>query len=815
MPVATANGKEFTFPDGTTPEQMGQAIDEFFSSSMAKEAGGQAPSEKMQDGIFAGLSEEQKAAIIRDNRMSGRGSGGNANRYRRAADLERLRMENPYLAEEIEGMSGGERFLVGAGEGFADVARGVSALGNIPASGIPFVDAIRSAGRGAQSAVQSMGIEDPNQPGMDALRGQSDAATVGRVVGNAAPFLVPAGAAGTMGTLPARLAAMGGIGAAEGAIVSQGQGASGGEVAAGAGVGLLLGAGGEVLIPIVNSLGRRLIQKLTGRSVPQAVTPAGAPTPEFQQVLDESGITFEQVVKSATDEAQLGQTVTPQIPGQAAGAAPTVNMNAVQEMAGDAASGRLRKLPENVQVNRERQAALESFGLGDAPLGAVSDNQAFIELSAGLASIPGSAMAVERKEFLNRTGEAANQLIQDYGGKLDKATLSDDIRDYLTKTRDDLYSQESALYDEVRDLIPNVKVNARPLADYVRGIADELGGVSELSGLDKEILRVANMNPTYKRLDALRKEVGQALGDKMDKSVYGTKETSILKDRYTKLTQLQEGVASVYGDASEKWKLAKNATRLRKDLEDSTVKLFGKDMTKAIMPAIGQSVKKLAKGDYAAFDKAMSMLPAAQRREAVASALDEVFRSGDGFFSPIIFNKWYKDLARNGSTRARLEAVLPDKGKRLHEFYKATEGLANLQRNVLPNGRIQAMLDSFDRDGGMLSKLTKTGGQILAAEGLGTAAGVPGVGTASVITRAIMEKKTPAVEAAQKLIQDQTFIDAVKAAGMNRPKNVVDIAEKRLQKSKSFRDWLETQPADTRNSILTIGLIPWLAAEDQ
>lgn len=32
MPVASANGKKFTFPEGTTPEQMAEAIDEFFSS---------------------------------------------------------------------------------------------------------------------------------------------------------------------------------------------------------------------------------------------------------------------------------------------------------------------------------------------------------------------------------------------------------------------------------------------------------------------------------------------------------------------------------------------------------------------------------------------------------------------------------------------------------------------------------------------------------------------------------------------------------------------------------------------------------------
>lgn len=38
MPVATANGKKFSFPDGTTPEQMGQAIDEYFSQQQSRPA---------------------------------------------------------------------------------------------------------------------------------------------------------------------------------------------------------------------------------------------------------------------------------------------------------------------------------------------------------------------------------------------------------------------------------------------------------------------------------------------------------------------------------------------------------------------------------------------------------------------------------------------------------------------------------------------------------------------------------------------------------------------------------------------------------
>ena len=35
MPTATANGKKFNFPDGTSPEQMGEAIDEYFGAEQS------------------------------------------------------------------------------------------------------------------------------------------------------------------------------------------------------------------------------------------------------------------------------------------------------------------------------------------------------------------------------------------------------------------------------------------------------------------------------------------------------------------------------------------------------------------------------------------------------------------------------------------------------------------------------------------------------------------------------------------------------------------------------------------------------------
>lgn len=45
MPTATANGKKFNFPDGTTPEQMGQAIDEYFAGQQSTPPAAEQPAE--------------------------------------------------------------------------------------------------------------------------------------------------------------------------------------------------------------------------------------------------------------------------------------------------------------------------------------------------------------------------------------------------------------------------------------------------------------------------------------------------------------------------------------------------------------------------------------------------------------------------------------------------------------------------------------------------------------------------------------------------------------------------------------------------
>lgn len=97
MPVATANGKRFTFPDGTTPEQMGQAIDEYFSQNSTPE---EQPAPTMKDPLSAmyeqPASPEQRPAV-----PTGRGRYGQQEQRAAYDEKQALKVFDQIQAGEI------------------------------------------------------------------------------------------------------------------------------------------------------------------------------------------------------------------------------------------------------------------------------------------------------------------------------------------------------------------------------------------------------------------------------------------------------------------------------------------------------------------------------------------------------------------------------------------------------------------------------------------------------------------------------------------------------------------------------------------
>ena len=182
------------------------------------------------------------------------------------------------LAKEIGPL---QAFLIGTGEGFYNVGRG-------------------------------LGIADPasqiEKEAMGALKEERPYTTgAGEIVGEASPFLIPGMGAGRIASLPLRVAASGVLGGVEGGVLSKGVKS---DVTAGVGVGTGIAVGAEILFPVLGKLGRKIFQRVKGRMPKGAVLDAvGKPTPELKEALDAVGISFDDL----TDDAV--ELITKQKPG--------------------------------------------------------------------------------------------------------------------------------------------------------------------------------------------------------------------------------------------------------------------------------------------------------------------------------------------------------------------------------------------------------------------------------------------------------------------------------------------------------------------
>lgn len=162
-------------------------------------------------------------------------------------------------------------------------------------------------GRGLTNVARGVGLAEKEDPiaaqAMAALKEKRPYTySGGEIVGEALPFMVPGSAVGAVSSLPARIALSGAVGATEGGILAN---AKDQNVVQGAAIGLSLGAGAEALAPVVGRLGRKLYSKIKGKPpAGSLLDDAGKPTPEFQQVLDESGVSFDDLTADAKDFIQ-------------------------------------------------------------------------------------------------------------------------------------------------------------------------------------------------------------------------------------------------------------------------------------------------------------------------------------------------------------------------------------------------------------------------------------------------------------------------------------------------------------------------------
>lgn len=168
----------------------------------------------------------------------------------------------------------------------------------------PFESFVIATGRGLTDIGRAFGLADPEDEAtkisFDALENQRPITqTIGRATGQSLPFIAPGMQAGAIASTPIRIGAATAVGATEGGLIAKGTGE---ETAYGAGIGGAVAGISEALFPYISRIGRKLWHKIKGKPPSRSLfDPTGRPTKEFLTVLDESGVTIDDLSKHAQD----------------------------------------------------------------------------------------------------------------------------------------------------------------------------------------------------------------------------------------------------------------------------------------------------------------------------------------------------------------------------------------------------------------------------------------------------------------------------------------------------------------------------------
>jgi len=164
------------------------------------------------------------------------------------------------------------------------------------------------AGRGLTTLGRAVGIADPEteferQAFEDLKKERPLATTVGEIAGESAPFLIPGMGVAGIASKTGRVAGMVGLGASEAGLIARGRGADIGQQFISAGIGGTVAGALELALPVIGRIGGKVIRRIL-RKAPDGsvIDAAGNPSDELLSALQESGQSFDDIIREAKDE---------------------------------------------------------------------------------------------------------------------------------------------------------------------------------------------------------------------------------------------------------------------------------------------------------------------------------------------------------------------------------------------------------------------------------------------------------------------------------------------------------------------------------
>ena len=358
----------------------------------------------------------------------------------------------------------------------------------------------------------------------------------------------------------------------------------------------------------------------------------------------------------------------------------------VQDVANAVKQGSEEDIAAIVQADPKFYQAVDALGIDAEPLASfASKNPQFRSISNALEVAVGSELEPQAFRFIEATAKAADDLITNYGGTIDKAQLGLDFKRDALKNIENLYDSTDDVYGQLRNIVDEKQRFAAPatvafleelqaadkLSPKLASVLKQLkprdkktqGNVTVNPATGARIDSSVNevINPKLGRIDILRRQFGQAVGK--GSGAFKDQETGLNKAIYARLTGDLDGISeSIGGDALALSDAGKGLVRQRKQLEDNLTSLLGKDLNQALSVNIGGAIKNLSKGEVDRFSQVVNAIPKQQRSSIILSSMNDVFKGnavGKQAFDATQFTKWYQTINRSPAAKKALFDNLP------------------------------------------------------------------------------------------------------------------------------------------------------------
>lgn len=471
----------------------------------------------------------------------------------------------------------------------------------------------------------------------------------------------------------------------------------------------------------------------------------------------------------------------------------------------DAARGNdIEKLAVQVDADPKILAAAEELGIDLNPA-MYSSNKEFREVMQGLEQTPDSQLSTLSADVTAKLNARANELITPGSSK---SLLDAEVKSSFDKTIKDLGDESEVLYDYVTARIPKrVRMKATNARKYIDKVVADMGDdVSGLSSVEKDLYNVVRgeKGPTYARLDRLRKDIGQAY---QGRGPFADSLPASLNQVYAALRKDQDSVAAHFR-VGDKLKAADKLTGKRKDVQDSAVELFGKEMQGSIIPKLTTAGTSLTKGDVSKFRNMMEALPESRRKEAAGTILNDLLSTGpkgeQRQFGAAFLNA-YKSLNRNVAAKKELFKHLPKKAQR--RFDAIGKVVESAERAKLRNPtKVNAEIDKAFAKGNLVQNVLGWGARLTVVKSLGLMS--QGLGAKAQRT---MNTLVSRAKYADEMLASNDFNRAVQRAMTGDTEG----ANKILNGSDLWKKWKKYLPEAQKKKLIRLGAIGWLAREPE